>query len=120
MKYDIIISASGKFRRNVLEIERQLIDIGMSVATPDKDFLGWNDSIDDIQKRQLTSCHIQNIKKSSAMLIVTDDTGYVGLSVALEVGVALAIKIPIYSMHDISEPSIDMFCKKISSLRDLR
>ncbi|HXK37992.1 MAG TPA: hypothetical protein VJ579_02910 [Candidatus Paceibacterota bacterium] len=75
------------------------------------DMLFPHSSIKSVQDR-----HNRCIRASNFLWLVCPD-GYIGSSVAMEIGVAVASDVPIYSLHAPSDPQISKYITVVTSIR---
>jgi hypothetical protein len=116
---DITISSSSRSYGEVRNVRDKLEALGLSVYTPDLDFDETKVKIDSEEKHLLTFRFLEKIKNSKSLLVVTNDAGYVGNSVCLEVGYAYGMLKPIFCLRPISEPAIACLSRQVNNLRDL-
>lgn len=113
---DVTISSNSRFYGEVRMVKEKLEDMGLSVFTPDLDFDETEICIDYRTKHKLTFEFLHKIRNSKCLLVITNEEGYVGNSVSLEVGYAHGIGHPIFCLYPISEPAVACLCKKIKNL----
>ena len=117
----IAICSSASFYREVLAIERQLIERGMKVRIPvtaQKMGRTGDFNVENIKtwfkdprmytrKAFLMRHHLRKIAESDAILVVNlpknGISGYIGGNVLIEMGVAFHLKKPIYLLHPIAD-----------------
>jgi hypothetical protein len=114
---DVILSSSARFYPIVIELRDELQRAGLSVQTPNLKFVAA--SVSPSRKRQLTIDFLAKISKSRCVCVVTDESGYVGRSVSLEVGFGYAIGKPLVCLQDLEDPAISCLCEKLSSAEAL-
>jgi hypothetical protein len=110
---DIILSSSSRFYPIVIELRDALQGAGLSVFTPNLKFVSA--PVSPARKKKLTTDFLDKISASGVVCVVTDDSGYVGRSVSLEVGFAYAIGKPLVCLRDLEDPAIAGLCKKLAS-----
>jgi hypothetical protein len=115
----ITVSSSSRFYDSVRHVKSELERLGFRVSTPDLDFDETKRIVDESTKYRLTFDFLEKIKRSDILLIVTDEQGYVGRSVSLEVGFAYALGLQIYSLHPVAEPAIACLSQPLPSLEQL-
>jgi hypothetical protein len=99
-------------------VRDELISAGISVYTPDMRFVTAK-TISSAQKKRLTLRFFEKISDSRAMCVVTDETGYVGRSVSLEVGYAYAIGRPLFSLYRLEDPAVRALCKRVRDIGEI-
>ena len=114
---DIVLSASSRFYPLVVALRDALEAAGLSVLTPDLEFV--TKSVTAEEKRELTSRFLEKIENSRVCCIVTDETGYVGRSVSMEVGFAFAKGKSLVCLQRIEDPAIDGLCVHLPSVTAL-
>ena len=67
------------------------------------------------EPKEIESPHLQAIRKSD-FLYVVDPGGYIGPSATMEVGYALALSVPIFSLEPPTEPVLAMFVRRERSI----
>ena len=112
---------SGSFRKYYQEIKGvidQFENLGINVLSPKKSMiinpddefaLLESDETDDIFN--IENKHLSAIKKADFLYIVNPN-GYIGLTVAFEMGWAYANNCSIYCMHKPNDILLKEFCKK--------
>ena len=122
-KKTITICASASFYTQVIEVQKQLEDLGFKVLVPltakrmrkSKDFRvetykTWMERPKDYkQKALLTKGHFDKVVKGDATLVLNYEkngkSGYIGGAVLSEMAVAFYFKKPIYILNPIDETS---------------
>ena len=112
---------SGSFRKyyqEIKEVIEQFENLGINVLSPkksiiinpDDDFaLLESDESDNIYN--IENNHLSAIKKAN-FLYVVNPNGYIGLTVAFEMGWAYANNCSIYCMHEPNNILLKEFCNK--------
>lgn len=116
---DVAISSSSRFYDEVRVVRDNLEALGVSVFTPELDLVESRVYVDPAMKQKLTMTFLDKIKTSKVLLVITDEEGYVGRSVSLEVGFAYGLGRPIFCLFPIVEPAIACLCKKVASLDEI-
>jgi nucleoside 2-deoxyribosyltransferase len=111
---DIVLSSSSRFYPIVISLRDALAASGLDVLTPDLEFV--TRTVTPEEKRDLTLAFFKKIERSKVVCLVTDDTGYVGRSVSMEVGFAFARGIPIVSLEQIEDAAIAALCTRLLSV----
>jgi nucleoside 2-deoxyribosyltransferase len=116
---------SGSFRRDrpsLLSIYDELITCGCQVLSPHRlDFNNEKQAFvrdraeDGLSEAYIEEHHLVSIKQSDFLWVHAFE-GYVGLSTALEIGYAIANKIPIFSSVYLSDPVFKPFIRVIPSV----
>jgi nucleoside 2-deoxyribosyltransferase len=117
MVADIVLSSSSRFYSLVIELRDELMDRGLSVLTPDLEFV--TKTVTASEKMALTTNFFEKIERSNVFCVVTDSTGYVGRSVSMEVGFAFAKGKPLVCLQRIEDPAIGGLCTHLPSLQAL-
>lgn len=110
---DVILSSSARFYSIVIQLRNELRRAGLSVQTPNLKFVAA--VVSPERKRQLTIDFLSKISASRVVCVVTDESGYVGRSVSLEVGFAYAMRKPLVCLQDLEDPAIFCLCRKLQS-----
>ncbi len=116
---DITISSSSRSYNEVRKIRDKLESLGLSVYTPALDFDETKVCVDAEKKNELTFSFLEKIKNSKSLLVITNDEGYVGISVSLEVGYAHGLNHPIFCLRPLSETAIACLCRQLEDMQDL-
>lgn len=122
----IVICGSRRFFDEIREVAQKLRDNGHIVFEP---ILNRNESIIDLPsdlKRYaflgLTHHHLDSIRKADVCLIFNKG-GYIGNSVTLELGFAIACGLPIYALEEDEDPCrnvlFDFIVKDVSEFINL-
>ncbi len=102
----LYVCGSFRFMHEMEELERLLeeakIEYLMSKSLNDRGIIGCLEKID-----------------LSDVVYVVNPEGYVGRSVCVDIGYALARKKPIYSMRPIEDPPVTKLMKSILSFEEL-
>ena len=122
----IVICGSNKFAKEALAFGKRLRKLGIVVFTPHfySATIGNFDAIREVDKKfvalGLTYDHFQKIKMADAVFIYNKG-GYIGNSVTLEIGFAVALGKPIYALEaDTKELCREvLFLEVISSPKEL-
>lgn len=114
---DIVLSASSRFYPIVVALRDELVSANISVFTPDLEFV--TKIVTAEQKRKLTTDFFEKIENSRVFCVVTDESGYVGRSVSMEVGFAYAKGRPIVCLQEVEDPAIRGLCTKLKGVTDL-
>lgn len=125
---EIFAVVSGSFNRflpQIREAMRSMIALGITVLSPrtDRD-IGICDRFvilegDKGSPGQIEKRHLQAISKSDFLYVVNPE-GYIGESVALEIGYALSKGIPIYALAPARERVFSSFISSGLSLEDIK
>lgn len=123
IKKTIVICSSASFYAQVLEVEKQLKELGFKVLIPliaktmrkSGDFKvntykTWFDDPNDYKKKAyLTQRHFNEVKKGDMVLVLNykknNKDGYIGGAVLCEMAIAFNFKKPIYILNKIDESS---------------
>lgn len=117
----VVICGSKKFKKEIGQFVDKLKELGVFVYEPNFLWLEkwseeeWSKLSDDIKKfvvMGLTYDHFHKIKSADAVFIFNKD-GYIGNSVNMEIGYAVALGKPIYALHNDEELSRSGFYRKI-------
>ena len=103
---DFTLSASRRFAEDVAAIASTLRARGFSVHTPRFGDRGREDELDAEAQQALTLEFLEKIAAADTLLIVNPG-GYVGTSVALEVGHAHALGKRVVALEPSTEPAVD-------------
>jgi len=116
----ITIGCSVKYRDIIRKVVKELEDLGMEPLFPNLDCSNKNsdkaNTMTEIKRLALE--HYQAINEADAVYLITPD-GYMGTSVKLELGYAIAKKKPIYLSEPTDDLAIDCYVKKFISLDKL-
>jgi hypothetical protein len=109
---------SGSFKRHLTQLATQAAALrfhGVEILSPksfnvvgEEDGFFFMDSDTSRSAKQVQDGHLAAIKQADFLWIVAPD-GYVGLSTALEIGTAVAHKVPVYSLKPITDPTISQY-----------
>ena len=118
----IVICSSNKFAKEALAFGERLRKLGVVVFTPHfySATVGDFDTIREVDKKfvalGLTYDHFQKIRMADVVFIYNKG-GYIGNSVTLEIGFAVALGKPIYALEaDTKELCREiLFCDLVSS-----
>lgn len=123
IKKTIVICSSASFYSQVVEMQKQLHDLGFKVKVPltvnkmvkSNDFRvetykTWMERPEDYKRKAyLTRKHFNEIKKGDVILILNykknGKDGYIGGAVLNEMAVAFYLKKPIFILNPIDESS---------------
>jgi len=123
IKKTIVICSSASFYSQVVEMQKQLQDLGFKVKVPltvskmvkSNDFRvetykTWMERPEDYKRKAyLTKKHFNEIKKGDVILILNykknGKDGYIGGAVLSEMAVAFYLKKPIFILNPIDESS---------------
>ena len=114
---DIVLSASGRFYPLVVSVRDALESAGLSVLTPDLDCVTKNVSPDE--KHRLTIEFLAKISESRVVCVITDESGYVGRSVSMEIGFSVAKGKPLVCLHRLEDPALNGLCVQLPSVEAL-
>lgn len=101
----VTICSSSKFYETAKEVASRLEGGGMKVFTPRFDFDETRTHVGRERKALLTIEFLNKVRACDAVYVVARD-GYIGRSVALEVGYATALEKPVYLSQQASEDAI--------------
>ncbi|HSX41031.1 MAG TPA: hypothetical protein VLF21_00095 [Candidatus Saccharimonadales bacterium] len=101
----VAIASSSKFYEAAKQVNEKLIADGARVFTPSFVHDETMVTVSADKKAELTHRFLKNLKQSDVVYVVATG-GYVGLSVAVEVGFAAALGLPIIFSE---EPAEDAF-----------
>ena len=122
-KKTIVICSSASFYTQVVEIEKQLKNLGFKVKVPfiankmkksgdfniEKYKTWFNNPNDYKRKAYLTKKHFNEVEKGDIILILNNKKngkeGYIGGAVLSEMAIAFYLKKPIYILNKIDESS---------------
>jgi nucleoside 2-deoxyribosyltransferase len=109
----VVICGSRRFKPEIREFAKKLKESGVVVYEPYLHEGGdeWNQLSREYKKfvaLGLTHDHFYKIRMADVVFVYNKD-GYVGNSTTLEIGFAVALGKPIYSMSDIDED----VCRKV-------
>lgn len=104
-----IIKAMDEFESNGCEV---LSPSHLSPKNPGEEFVLFHGEKTSDPK-ELEQLHLDSIRKSD-FLYVVDPQGYVGNSAVMEIGFALALRIPVYSLQEPEEFILKLFVKTLS------
>ena len=123
IKKTIVICSSASFYAQVVEVQKQLKDLGFKVRVPltvnkmvkSNDFKvetykTWMERPEDYKRKAyLTKKHFSEVEKGDVVLILNYNKngkdGYIGGAVLSEMAVAFYLKKPIYILNPIDESS---------------
>jgi len=117
----VVICGSKKFKKEIGQFVDKLKELGVFVYEPNFLWLEkwseeeWSKLSDDIRKfvvMGLAYDHFHKIKSADAVFIFNKD-GYIGNSVNMEIGYAVALGKPIYALHNDEELGRSGFYRKI-------
>ena len=112
------VTISGSFRKfypeitNAIDVfsEREIEILSPAkskIVDPNAEFVIFeSDETTDV--RELEDRHLDAIRNSDALYIVNPG-GYVGNSAILEIGYAIALKIPIYTLEPIEDKTLSVY-----------
>lgn len=104
----VVICTSSRFAKEARKFARELKDLGVYVYEPTlyRASGGKWDEVKDFDKKfvasGLTHDHFQKIRSADVVFIFNKD-GYIGNSVTLELGFAVALGKPVYAWIDKDE-----------------
>jgi hypothetical protein len=119
-------TVSGSFHRFMSEIERAvqtLAQIGVKVLSPadprvvdaiDEFLFVASDRVRSI--RMVQDRHLESITGADFLWLVCPD-GYVGQSASMEIGFAVAARVPVYSTHLPTDLTLRQYVRKVNSMR---
>jgi len=123
IKKTIVICSSASFYSQVVEVQKQLKDLGFKVRVPltvnkmvkSNDFKvetykTWMERPEDYKRKAyLTKKHFNEVEKGDVVLILNykknGKDGYIGGAVLSEIAIAFYLKKPIYILNPIDESS---------------
>jgi nucleoside 2-deoxyribosyltransferase len=115
-KKNVALSASGRYYDLAFDLATALEVCGLSVYTPNFEFFGKDFAVADELKQKLTTDFLHKIRNSDALLVVTDEKGYVGNSVSLEVGFAVALGKAVYRLAPLSESAMNCLATFVADI----
>lgn len=119
----IVICSSASFYKQVVEVEKQLKDLGFKVKTPltvakmkssgdfrVETYKTWMERPEDYKRKAyLTKKHFKEVEKGDCILVTNykknGKNGYIGGAVLMEMAVAFHLKKPIYILNTIDDSS---------------
>jgi len=122
-KKTIVICSSASFYSQVVEVQKQLKELGFKVVVPltvnkmvkSNDFKvetykTWMERPEDYKRKAyLTKKHFIEVEKGDITLVLNykknDKNGYIGGAVLMEMAIAFYLKKPIYVLNPIDESS---------------
>ena len=121
----VVTVISGSFRKHlhyIAQLKKALIKchvkvlspIGDTAINPDEDFIILD--ADLFSDPKLLQDSVFAKIRSSTFLVVANFNGYLGNAAIMEIGYAIAIGIPIYSIEPIEDPNIKFYCKLLSEV----
>lgn len=111
----------NQIRQKILEFEREGIEVlSPKLSRPISNKSGFIIlESDEGSPREIELKHLKAISRSDFLYIVNPD-GYIGKSVALEIGYALSKNIPIYSLEKPNDYVLSFFVKPEKSVRTIK
>lgn len=122
-KKTIVICSSASFYSQVVEVQKQLKDLGFKVRVPltvnkmvkSNDFKvetykTWMERPEDYKRKAyLTKKHFNEVEKGDVTLVLNykknGKNGYIGGAVLMEMAIAFYLKKPIYVLNPIDDTS---------------
>lgn len=101
----VTICSSSKFYGTAKEVASRLERGGMKVFTPRFDFDETQVQVSRERKARLTIEFLNKVRACDVVYVVAHD-GYIGRSVALEVGYATALRKPVYLSQQAAEDAV--------------
>lgn len=119
----IVICSSASFYRQVVEVEKQLKDLGFKVKTPltvskmknsgdfrVETYKTWMERPEDYKRKvYLTKKHFDEVRKGDIVLVLNykknGKNGYICGAVLMEMAIAFHLKKPIYVLNPIDDTS---------------
>jgi len=119
----IVICSSASFYKQVVEVEKQLKELGFKVKVPltatrmkktgdfkVETYKTWMERPEDYKRKAfLTKKHFNEIEKGDITLVLNykknGKNGYIGGAVLMEMAIAFYLKKPIYTLNPIDETS---------------
>lgn len=126
-KKKILATISGSFNRHLSQIQEKISELkqnGIDVLSPTMSVpesrIGGFVKLrtDEGLPREIELKHLESISKSDFLYVVNPD-GYIGNSVALEIGYAICNNIPIYSQEKPRDDFFSLFLEP-KSVQDLK
>jgi len=116
----ITIGCSIKYRDTIQKVLKELKDLGIDPIFPNLDCNSENlDKANNMaETKRLALEHYRAINEADAVYLITPN-GYMGTSVKLELGYAIAKKKPIYLSEPTNDLALDCYVKKFISLDKL-
>ncbi|MBC7981681.1 hypothetical protein H7X65_01240 [Candidatus Parcubacteria bacterium] len=117
----IAIGCSMKYRDLAKETVRNFENIGITPLFPNLDYGGDNkDHADTIEeKKRLATEHYAAIDEADKVYFMTPD-GYMGTSLKLELGYAIAKNKPIYFSEPTNDIGLDCYVKEFVPVNDIK
>lgn len=112
----VIVGSYGKHFQQILELRDFLSEQGVKVLAPSSskvinpgsNFLILED--DPIgEPKELQDLVFEKIKKSNFIIVANVD-GYIGRTAAFEMGYALSLGLPIYTLEPVTDLNISGYC----------
>lgn len=116
---------SGSFRKHLLQIAKLkqelekhhilvLSPIGAIARNPDEEFIIL-DSDQVSHPKVLQDSIFAKIRRSTFITLANVD-GYIGKAAVMEMGYAIALGIPIYTLEPVEDPNIAPYCKLLNEI----
>jgi NTP pyrophosphatase (non-canonical NTP hydrolase) len=121
-------TVSGSFRRFLPQISAKITecaDQDVAVLSPRSvQALGDQGGFvflkgDRGEPKEIECAHLQAIRKSDFLYVVNPE-GYIGPSATMEVGYALALSVPVFSLEPPAEPILAMFVRSENSIERVK
>lgn len=108
----LAISASSRFYDDARALAARLEQEGLAVRTPRFDLPETPDGLDAETKQHLTLEFLEHVAHADALYVLAPG-GYVGMSVAVEVGFASALGKPVFISEVTSEEAVNVLATAI-------
>lgn len=113
----VIIGSYGKHFSQILELRDHLINqetevlvpTGSKVINPGSDFLMLETDPEDADPKSIQDSVFEKIKEADYIVLANVD-GYIGRTAAFEMGYAIALGLPIYTLEPVTDPNIAGYC----------
>lgn len=101
----VTICSSSKFYPAAMAVASRLRGEGVQVFTPDFEHDETRIKVDRETKARLTCAFLEKVRAADAIYVISRD-GYVGRSVAVEIGFATALGKPVFLSEEADEDAI--------------
>ena len=116
---------SGSFRKHLKEIyflkdflKKNHIAVlsphGEKAINPDEEFIVLDSDVID-NPRILQDSVFAKIRRSTFLVVANIDQ-YIGKAAVMEIGYAIAIGIPVYTLAPVSDPNLSPYCSNLESV----
>ncbi|MEK7499671.1 MAG: nucleoside 2-deoxyribosyltransferase [Patescibacteria group bacterium] len=116
----ILIGSSMRFRDVVKATIKCMNELGLQPLCPNVDQISENRDVADSPetKKRLALEYYEAIEKCDAVYFIVPE-GYIGTSLKIELGYALALKKPVYFSEPTKDIAIDTFAAGIIPLNNI-